>query len=235
MQQVVDAGVPRSRVHRMVMGVDVSRTEQRAYPTDGREPLHLASVSRLALCKGHRYALEAIRRLRDDGVDVRYSIAGQGSDAPAIEADIARLGLRDRVSLVGPLSESGVRALLKTADIFLLTSVGLGEASPVAVMEAAAAGVPSVCSRIGGTADMIETGVDGVLVDQEDVAGIAQAIRGLDGDRDGLRRMGAAARRRAEQEFDSTVLARSFVAAVQSARGAAVSRGEAASATRTAP
>jgi glycosyltransferase involved in cell wall biosynthesis len=219
MDQVVDRGIPRSRVHRMVMGVDVSRSEPRVYDGAGG-PLHLASVSRLALCKGHRYALEAIARLRDGGVDVRYSIAGQGPDQPAIEADVARLGLRDRVTLVGPLSEDGVRALLKTTDLFLLTSVGLGEASPVAVMEAAACGVPSVCSRIGGTADMIETGVDGALVDQEDVAGIAAAIRELDGDRERLRRMGAAARRRAEREFDATVLARNFVSAVQASRAA---------------
>ncbi len=220
MDQVVDrARVPRSRVVRMVMGVDVSHSEPRDYGT-GRQPLHLASVSRLALCKGHRYALEAIRRLADEGVDVRYSIAGQGPDRPAIEVDVARLGLGDRVDLVGPLSEGGVRALLKTADLFLLSSVGLGEASPVAVMEAAASGVPSVCSRIGGTADMIETGVDGMLVDQEDVGGIAAAIRELDGNRDLLRTMGAAARRRAEREFDSTVLARNFVATVQSARSA---------------
>jgi glycosyltransferase involved in cell wall biosynthesis len=215
-EQVVERGVPRARVHRMVMGVDVHESKPRVFRPGG--PLHLASVSRLALCKGHRYALEAIRRLRDEGVDVRYSIAGLGPDQPAIEADVARLGLRDRVSMVGPLSEDGVRALLGTADLFLLTSVGLGEASPVAVMEAAACGVPAVCSRIGGTADMIETGVDGVLVDQQDVAAIAAAIRDVSADRDRLRRMGAAARRRAELEFDATVLARHFVAVVEAAR-----------------
>ena len=215
-EQVVERGVPRARVHRMVMGVDVYKSEPRVFGPGG--PLHLASVSRLALCKGHHYALEAIRRLRDEGVDVRYSIAGLGPDQRAIEADVARLGLGDRVHMVGPLSEDGVRALLSTADLFLLTSAGLGEASPVAVMEAAACGVPAVCSRIGGTADMIETGVDGVLVDQEDVAAIAAAIRELSGDRDKLRRMGAAARRRAELEFDATVLARNFVAAVEATR-----------------
>jgi glycosyltransferase involved in cell wall biosynthesis len=219
MEQVIErARVHRSRVFRMVMGVDVSHSNVRVPPTE-KKPLHLATVSRLALCKGHRYALEAIRRVKDAGVDVRYSIAGQGPDRGAIEADVARLGLSDRVELVGPRSEEGVRELLGTADVFMLTSVGLGEASPVAVMEAAACGVPSVCSRIGGTADMIESGVDGMLVDQEDVAGIADALQRLDSNRDHLARMGAAARRRAEREFDSTVLARNFVASIQATRG----------------
>ena len=213
-EQVVERGVPRARVHRMVDGG--RRAQERAARSSARAARCTWRRSAAwPLCKGHHYALEAIRRLRDEGVDVRYSIAGLGPDQRAIEADVARLGLGDRVHMVGPLSEDGVRALLSTADLFLLTSVGLGEASPVAVMEAAACGVPSVCSRIRGTADMIDTGVDGVLVDQEDVAGIAAAIRGLHGDREKLRNMGAAARRRAEREFDATVLARNFVSAVE--------------------
>lgn len=218
--QVVErAGVPRERAFRMIMGVDVSRSGRRTRAATAG-PLHLVSVSRLALCKGHVFALEAVRRLQDSGIDVRYSIAGHGPDRDAIEADIARLRLQRCVTLVGPLSEAGVRALLMTADIFLLTSVGLGEASPVAVMEAAACGVPSICSRIGGTADMIESGVDGILVAQQDVEGISNAIRTLDTERDELVRMGGAARQRAEREFDSTVLARNFVATVQSTRTA---------------
>jgi glycosyltransferase involved in cell wall biosynthesis len=218
MEQVVQgARVPRNRVFRMIMGVDVSRSEPRPRG-DGQSPLRLASVSRLALCKGHTFALQAIRRLRDSGVDVRYSIAGLGPDRDAIAADVARLGLEESVKLVGPLSEDGVRALLRGSDVFLLTSVGLGEASPVAVMEAAACGVPSVCSRIGGTADMIDSWVDGVLVDQQDVEGIAEAIRRLHANRDDLERMSGAARTRAEREFDAMVLARQFVSVIESTR-----------------
>jgi glycosyltransferase involved in cell wall biosynthesis len=84
-------------------------------------------------------------------------------------------------------------------------------------MEAMASGVPALCSRIGGTADMIEHGVDGLLVAQEDVAGITEAILWLYRDRPALDRMGAAARRRAEAEFDARILAQRFVAAIQAA------------------
>ena len=216
-QVVEKAGVPRERVFRMPMGVDVAHVEARP-PRTAPGPLHLVSISRLALCKGHVFALEALRRVIDAGLDVRYSIAGNGSDRGAIEADVARLRLGDRVTLVGALSESGVRDLLKTADVFLLTSAGLGEASPVAVMEAMASGVPAICSRIGGTADMIASGVDGVLVDQRDVAGIADAVTRMAGDRDGLAGMSGAARRRAESDFDSMVLARTFVSTIEAAR-----------------
>ena len=122
------------------------------------------------------------------------------------------------MTFLGPLSEEGVSALWKTADVCLLTSVGLGEASPVAVMEAMASGVPAICSRIGGTADMIESGVDSILVDQEDVGAIAQAIITLARDRSMLARLSVGARKRAERDFDAMSLARNFVANIVSTR-----------------
>ena len=216
--QVEKVGFPRQRTFRMIMGVDLTRFEARPPRPADAGPLHLVSVSRLALCKGHRFALEAMRRAVDAGVDVRYSIGGAGSDRGAIEADVARLKLGDRVTFVGPLSETGVSALLKTADVALLTSVGLGEASPVAVMEAMSSGVPAICSRIGGTTDMIDSGVDGILVDQESVGQIADAMIMLARDRATLARLSLGARKRAERDFDAVVLARNFVANIVSTR-----------------
>jgi colanic acid/amylovoran biosynthesis glycosyltransferase len=229
--QVEGAGVARQRVFRMIMGVDLTRFETRPPRSAEAGPLHLVSVSRLALCKGHVFALEAMRRAVDSGVDVRYSIGGAGSDRGAIEADVARLNLRDRVTFLGPLSEEGVSALWKTADVCLLTSVGLGEASPVAVMEAMASGVPAICSRIGGTADMIESGVDSILVDQEDVGAIAQAIITLARDRSMLARLSVGARKRAERDFDAMSLARNFVANIVSTRTPRATAGAPQSAT----
>jgi len=215
-QLVTQAGVPRHRTHRMIMGVDMSKFRVRP-PRAASGPLQMVSVSRLALCKGHRFGLAAMRQALDAGADLRYTIAGSGPDQGAIEADIARLGLGDRVRMVGSLSEQGVSELLQGADVMVLTSVGLGEASPVAVMEAMAVGLPAICSRIGGTADMIENGVDGLLVDQQDVAGIAQAMGTLYRDRSLLDRLGAAARRRAEAEFDAKILAQRLVDTIQGA------------------
>jgi glycosyltransferase involved in cell wall biosynthesis len=218
LDQVAEVGVPADRAFRMIMGVDLSRFETRPPRSAEPAPLHLVSVSRLALCKGHKFALEAIRRTVDSGVDVRYSIGGAGTDRGSIEGDVARLGLEGRVRFLGALAEADVSSLLRTADVCLLTSVGLGEASPVAVMEAMASGVPAICSRIGGTGDMIESGVDGILVDQQDVAGIASAIQKLARDRAALARLSAAARRRAERDFDARSLARAFVENILSTR-----------------
>jgi colanic acid/amylovoran biosynthesis glycosyltransferase len=88
----------------------------------------------------------------------------------------------------------------------------------VAVMEAMSAGVPVVCSRIGGTTDMIEDGVDGLLVAQQDEQGIASALRRLYDDRSFGARLGSAARQRALSQFDSVRRAEILLEAIRAAR-----------------
>lgn len=200
-QVLAQVGLPEARVPVIRMGVDTSRfvAPPERPASDG---LHVVTVARLAECKGHRYALEALRALADDGFDLRYTIAGDGPDRAAIEADIARLRLGQRASLVGSLGEGDVLRLVQSADAFVLPSVGYGEAAPVAVMEAMACGTPVVCSIIGGTPELIRDGEDGFLVRQADVAGLGAALRRLALDR-GLRaRLAHAARERALRDFD---------------------------------
>ena len=71
-----------------------------------------------------------------------------------------------------------------------------------------AIGLPVVCSIIGGTADMITDGVDGFLIPQKDVAGLADAFAKLAGDLPLRERIGLAARKRAVEMFDYRVMAK---------------------------
>jgi glycosyltransferase involved in cell wall biosynthesis len=194
-------GLPAERVPVIWMGVD---TDLFAPPAArAREPgrLHLVTVARLAECKGHRHALAALRQLVDAGIDARYTIAGDGEDRGTIEAEAARLDLADRVRLTGGLPESDVLALLRGADAFVLPSVGVGEAAPVALMEAMATGLPAVCSIIGGVPEMLEDAVEGYLVPQADAPALAAALARLAASPPLRTRLGAAARARAVEEF----------------------------------
>lgn len=185
------------------MGVDTRSfcptPNQRAEPDT---PFKAVSVARLNYMKGHRFFLRAMALLRDEGIEIDYQIAGAGDERAAIEAEISQLGLEERVTLLGPVSESRVRDLLQHADALALPSINLGEAAPVAVMEAMSCGVPPIASIIGGTADMITDGVDGFLVPQRDVEGIAAAARKLATDPAALTAMRQAARASAEAKFD---------------------------------
>lgn len=195
-------GLGDERLPVIKMGVDIEAYAGRAERSAARVGrLHVVTVARLDICKGHAFALEALARLKAAGTEVRYTIVGEGLDRASVEADVDRLGLRPQVEFPGTLGEHEVRELLGRADVFALTSIGLGEAAPVSVMEAMAAGLPVVCSRIGGTPELIEHDVDGLLVEQRDVGGIAAALQALAGDLALRLRLGTAARARADAAF----------------------------------
>ncbi len=186
------------------MGVDTTQfipdpTARATRPTDR---LEVVSVARLNNTKGHRFFLRAMAQLRSEGIDLHYRIAGEGPERAAIEAEIDRLGLGAQVTLLGAVDEAEVIRLLQSSDMLALTSIKQGEAAPVAVMEAMSCGLPAVCSIIGGTPDMIEDGVDGFLVPQEDTEAIAAATRQLASDPARRHAMGKAARAAAQAKFD---------------------------------
>lgn len=214
-QQLVEfAKVPEDRTYTMWMGVDTAQVVTKDKDAPMGKPLHLVSVGRLHLCKGHRYTLQALSVLLSEGANIQYTIAGSGPHQSEIAAAVAQGNFGDRVRMVGSLGEAQVRELLGSADAFVLSSVGIGEASPVAVMEAMSAAVPVISSIIGGTPDMIDNGVDGLLVAQHDVAGLTAAIRQLH-DNPVLRlKLGTAARQRACEQFDFHVTSRKLLAAI---------------------
>jgi glycosyltransferase involved in cell wall biosynthesis len=213
-QVLEQVGLPAERTGVVWMGVDCEafRDEGRRAYEPGR--LHLVTVARLNPMKGHRHALAAMRAALDSGCDVRYTIAGEGPHRVEIEAEVKRLGLGDRVEMAGTVAEDGVRELLQRADAFVLPSVGLGEAAPVSVMEAMACGLPVVASVIGGTPDMITSGEDGLLVPQGDEKALADALVRLARDPKERRRLGRAARARAERSFDSRQTTRRLLEAI---------------------
>jgi glycosyltransferase involved in cell wall biosynthesis len=101
--------------------------------------------------------------------------AGDGSLRTAAEASAAHLGIDSRVHFLGSVKD--VPALLRAADLFLLAS--RWEGTPMAVMEAQAAGLPVVATAVGGIPELVVEGETGLLVPPDDPAAFAGAIRAL--------------------------------------------------------
>ena len=203
----LEAACPEVPATAISMGVDLDSFPFISRPRrDPGAPLRIATIARLHASKGHGYVLEAVRSLLDQGVDVRYLIAGNGPNEPEIRARIAELGLGDAVQLLGAISGAQVAELLAETDAVVLASVGEGEAAPVSVMEAMARGVPVICTRIGGTPEMIEDGVDGFLAPQQDAEAIARALRTLAAAPDLAAEMSGRAHAKAAAQFDTATL-----------------------------
>lgn len=162
--------------------------------------LHLVTVARLDLVKGHAHALTAIHRGLQAGLDLRYTIAGEGPCRDSLLALIGQLGLEARVALTGTLSEVEVLQLLSRADAFVLPSSC--DAWPVSVMEAMGSGLPVITTLVGATPEMINSGEDGFLIPQHDESALLETIALLAKDVTTRRRVGQAARRTAQRRFD---------------------------------
>ena len=208
-RQVVErAGVTADRVLVTCMGLDMSKlaslNANRSY-TSGT--LRVVTVARLNRAKGHLHALAAVQQGIRAGLNLHYTIAGEGPFRGAIESRISELGLGGCVTMTGTLSETEVFQLLSRADTFLLPSTGLGEAWPVSVMEAMAAGLPVIASEIGATPEMITSEEDGFLVPQADERAILERITLVANHIDVRKRIGDAARRTAQRRFDVSMTA----------------------------
>jgi glycosyltransferase involved in cell wall biosynthesis len=185
------------------MGVDCEKFK----PGPVREPqagiLRMITVARLAECKGHIYAIRALRQVLDQGLNATYTIVGDGEERATLEKEIISLGLLSHVRMLGTAGEHEVLQQLYEADCFVLPSVGFGEAAPVSVMEAMACQLPVIASIIGGTPEMIQPDINGILVAQKDVAGLAQAILRIGADGQLRLALAKAARETAVTQFSA--------------------------------
>jgi glycosyltransferase involved in cell wall biosynthesis len=151
---------------------------RRGFAVDGPT---LAFAGRLTAQKSLRVALEALAAV--DGVALL--IAGEGDERPALERDIAELGLGGRVRLLGAQPRARVLELFAAADASILSSSW--ENFPHTVVEALAAGTPVLATATGGVAEVVRDGENGLLVPVGDAPALAEAIRRYFAD-DALRR-----------------------------------------------
>lgn len=148
--------------------------------------------------KGHADLISAASRL-PKALDLHIVIVGDGPLCPALEAQARTLGLKDRrVHFTGYRTDVG--NILACSDIVVQPS--RFDALPTALIEGLAAGLPAVASRIGGIVDIV-TAELGILIPPGSPDHLAGSLIELAGDPERRRRMGQAARRRFEQEFDA--------------------------------
>jgi glycosyltransferase involved in cell wall biosynthesis len=148
--------------------------------------------------KDHATFLRAGRRVIDRMPEARLLVVGDGPCRADSERLAAELGLGDRVIFAGMRSD--VADVLGVVDVIVLSSFTI-ECFPFSILEAMSAGVPAVCTAIGGLPELIEDGVTGHLVAPRDPAGLAEGILRVLEPEGRAREMGAAARRRLEERF----------------------------------
>lgn len=157
-------------------------------------------VGRLVPAKGQHLLVQAVAALRASGRDARLSLVGDGPDRGSLEAMVRSLGLTDAVTFTGGVGQDRIRSLYARADIFALPS--FAEGLPVVLMEAMAMGIPVVSTHITGIPELIQDGVNGLLVPASDEAALVDALRRLHDDAPLRRRLGSAGRVTVGESYD---------------------------------
>jgi len=151
----------------------------------GDAPL-VGIVARLVPIKAHDVFLAMAARVRQTYSTAVFVIVGDGELRTSLEQRAVDLGLAGAVRFLGWRAD--IDRLYADIDVVVLTS--RNEGSPVALIEAMAAGVPVVSTEVGGVADVVQHGATGLLAPMDDDAALARHVVTLLGDRDLGRRMG---------------------------------------------
>jgi len=187
-------------------GTDFSAAPKRAAPNVPRRPFILC-VGRLAAYKGIDLLLMAYAGLRPKGHEPDLVVCGPDQTEGRLPRFARELGLAGRVRFMGDTGPSRLRRLLADCLFFVLPS--RRENLPMALLEAMAAGKAVVAAAVGGVAEVVTDGIDGLLIPPQDVAALASALDRLTRDARLRNRLGRRARSRA-RSFDWSVIAAGY-------------------------
>jgi colanic acid/amylovoran biosynthesis glycosyltransferase len=162
-------------------GVEVSTFSRRPSTRPLHDPPRLLAVGRLVPKKGFDVLIESIHQLERRNRSVLLEIIGAGPVRDHLHRQIRRRGLEATVFLEGPKSYPDVRRRYAGADLFVMPSrvdptSHDRDGLPNVLIEASAAALPVVATRLAGIPELVEAGVTGTLVPPNDAAGLARAI-----------------------------------------------------------
>lgn len=167
-------GVRPSRLEVIHNGIDLERFScpENTEHERKNQSIVIGTVARLTEAKDHENLLRAFNVVREDEPGVRLLLVGDGELRQEIESVVSSLGMEGVVEMTGKRSD--IPQLLNGMDIFVLPS--RREGFPVSIIEAMACGRAVVATDVGGVREIIDDGVDGIIVPSGDHRSLALAL-----------------------------------------------------------
>ncbi len=186
------------------MQIGLSREEARERLGLSKDGLLLGTVGRLVEAKGQSYLIEAVSHINKSGIPVRAALIGGGRLEGALRERARSIGVEDRIIFMGERHD--IPILYRAMDIFVMPS--LWEGAPLSLLDAMAAGVPSVVTSVGGMPEQLDNGSCGSIVPPGDSAALAGAISGLASDEQRMKEYSIKAAARAKEFYGSACVTR---------------------------
>ena len=224
--------VPKEKVRMIPNAIDLEEIDRCARPGDarrvrdaaglGERDTVLLSVGRLEANKGFDVLLDALGALQAHGAPLtgkwKWVLVGDGPRRRALEQQIARMRLQDRVLMPGRLADPDLHSWYEAATLFVHPT--LYEGSSLVTLEAMSHRRAIVASNAGGLADKVKPGINGWLVAPGQPADLAAAISGALARPEQLARFGDASRAIVEREFAWPAVTQKLLAVYEELLGA---------------
>jgi glycosyltransferase involved in cell wall biosynthesis len=181
-EDLIRVGVPSDRIVRVPNSVDaeqfslggVSPQQAKARLGVPEEAVLIGTVGRLSKEKGHTFLLKAFTKIRAQVRGAKLLILGTGKEARALRRLSRKLGLDDAILWVSSCPHHRMPLLLRALDLFVLPS--LRENQPLVLLEAMAAKIPVVATEVGGVKEIMDNGIEGLLVPPGNSETLAEAM-----------------------------------------------------------
>jgi len=194
-KQHILAGIVQEKISVIANGIDLDRFNL-APPTGEAEgdTVQIMFVGYMGPHKGLMVLIDAFAQMSETiNCEVRLTLAGDGHETPLYRERVATLGLAKKIHFLGKVNPEQMPALYRASDIVVLASVW-GENQPVCLMEAMAAGLPVVASRVGGIPEIVADDETGLLFEAGNATDLKDKLTKLCFDSGRRRAMGRQAR-----------------------------------------
>lgn len=196
---------PEERCVVVSTGVDTDRYDRNAVNVAVKNPfddhpnaLHIVQLGSFVPQKGHQYTIEALSILRDRGIAAYVCAVGMGGNIAKFEKLAEDKGVSDSIMFIGATEDEKMK-LLQTADIYIMPS--LWEGLSLAMLEGMSMELPLIISNVGGALEVIEDGVNGLLINTRDAKMLAAKIELLAGNERLRQTLGQNARKTVLEKF----------------------------------
>ncbi|WP_460032525.1 glycosyltransferase [Megalodesulfovibrio paquesii] len=208
-KSALEVVAPQVKVHCVYHGIELSRFTAPPRPATIEPPYQILTVARFVEKKGLLTVLQALSRMKSQGLAFHYTLVGDGPQKAELVREIARLGLEDVVEMPGTLAHDAVVQLYQQAHCFVLgckiARDGDRDGIPNVIAEAMAMGVPVAATRVSGIPELALHDETALLCDSNNPAALAESMTRLLTDAELRGRLIPAARQRVRRVFDNLV------------------------------
>lgn len=180
-KELLTAGFPKERILRMANGIDASVFAPLKDKESAKDRIFLAGktlilyTGRLVAVKGIPVLLRAFQRVINDFPNLHLVLVGNGEDRHNLEEIAKELKIEESITFVGDVSD--IKPYLCASDIFVLPSFGEGVSN--SLLEAMSVGLACIATNVGGSADLLSNGRNGILIPPNDVDKLFDALTEL--------------------------------------------------------